>query len=142
MNIYYKFLNSISILLIGENGFSEKKKQLRRVGFALTMALSAIEMCCLETNIRAPVYCKVSPCFPASYGDDVHFHLMLLAIQAHICALILYNVSYCTYTHTQKYCLLTNSFSQFTYVFHKFLYSVRINTICPITFCLEIRTNY
>lgn len=66
------------------------------------MALSATEMCCLETNTKAPFYSKVSPCFPASYGDDVRFHLMLLAIQAHICALILYNVLYCTYTHTHK----------------------------------------
>lgn len=63
------------------------------------MALSATEMCCLETNTKAPFYSKVSPCFPASYGDDVRFHLMLLAIQAHICALILYNLLYCTYTH-------------------------------------------
>jgi len=68
----------------------------------LVKALRATEMCCLEANIRALVYCEVSPRFPASYGDDVCFHLMLLAIQAHICALILYDVSYCTYTHTQK----------------------------------------
>lgn len=65
------------------------------------MAVSATETHGLETKTVAPAHCKVPPCSTASCRDDVRFHLKLSAIQVHICALILYDISHCIYVHKQ-----------------------------------------